>query len=182
ERWVDDVLHGPYEVFDASGEPLFRGAFDRGQLQGEALVRQRDPRLGLWVREVVNYVGGRLQGPVLGYYENQDTRWRELHYVDGVATGTLRQWWPNENPQLEVELAWGLWQGLMRSWHEQGGEAERCGFVLGLREGPCTRFWDNGQKKAEGTYRHNLKAPGWLYWDREGRPLTSPPDGEHEGV
>lgn len=180
--YVADVAHGPIERFERDGNIAFRATASHGSLEGEASVWMREGVLGRRVRETGRYEANERHGPWVGVYDDTDQRWRELHYLRGEVFGTLRTWWPNGQLQVEVDLAWGAYQGLMSTWWDDGSSQSRCFWEDGTREGPCVRFWEGGAKKAEGEYRDGLKAPGWRYWDRDGNPLTTPPDGEYEGI
>lgn len=184
ESWtyVADVAHGPVERFERDGSIAFRATATHGSLEGEASVWMWEGVLGRRVRESGRYEANQRHGLWTGVYDDTDQRWRELHYIRGEVWGTLRTWWPNGQLQVEVDLAWGAYQGLMSTWWDDGSPQSRCFWEDGTREGPCVRFWEGGAKKAEGEYRSGLKAPGWRYWDRDGNPLTTPPDGEHEGL
>ncbi|MBF6289201.1 hypothetical protein IU457_23840 [Nocardia cyriacigeorgica] len=41
-------------------------------------------------------------------------------YVDGIAHGTTREWWPNGQLKMEGQLRHGLECGVFRRWHENG--------------------------------------------------------------
>ncbi|BDT85158.1 hypothetical protein FMUAM8_09220 [Nocardia cyriacigeorgica] len=41
-------------------------------------------------------------------------------YVDGIAHGTTREWWPNGQLKMEGQVRHGLEYGVFRRWHENG--------------------------------------------------------------
>jgi len=66
--------------------------------------------------------------------------------------------------KIEKETKNGkIWNGLMIKWYENGQKKSEETYKNGKRDGLSTLWFDNGQKKEEGTYKYGEKDGLWTY-------------------
>jgi antitoxin component YwqK of YwqJK toxin-antitoxin module len=65
-------------------------------------------------------------------------------YSEGIATGRSRQWYPNGQLMLDINV------------------------FAGRNEGPCTAWYSNGNLREQGSYKNGLREGLWKHYNEAG--------------
>lgn len=193
-----NVLQGEVSAIDAKGRSLFSWHFDQGVLEGRAVWWHPNGQ----VRRQTTYRAGLLDGPVTEWGEDGDVIEQET-YREGRASESHVAWYEPGCKRYEgysqragevmrhqfdwLTLQWtqtvvdehpqeqrcGRWT----AWYENGQKKVQGSYEEGEPEGRFTWWHANGLKMAEGEYiagkRHGL----WRWWHSNGHKQI---EGEYE--
>lgn len=122
------------------------------------------------------------EGPWITYYPNNNIESKGFYFED-KQEGPWSFYHENGVIRYEIECCLDTYHGLCTSYYKDGIKASKgqyyvtnqegmwaswcdgASFSQGLREGEWEFWWPNGSRQAKGTYRTNLKLPGWEYWE-----------------
>ena len=72
-----------------------------------------------------------------------------------------------------MEVKWTAFRSDGAKWAE--------GTLVGSRaQGPYAEYYDDGKLAAKGNYAAGEKAGEWSYFDRDGKPSSTPTDTFHQ--
>jgi antitoxin component YwqK of YwqJK toxin-antitoxin module len=145
---ADGVKHGPWHEWNADGSPKSSGSYADGKMEGKWQTFHEDGSLkteGL-------YKGGLKDGVWTQYSPKSD---------GGTKTRV------EEHHAGSSEVKWTAFQGAGVKWAE--------GTMLGSRpEGPFAEYYGDGKVAVKGNYKSGQKSGDWSYFDKEGKPSSTP--------
>ena len=145
-------------IIDDQGRRLgsWTDFFPTGEVRATGTY-QNNQRSGAWtfyylkggVEQRGRFQRGRYQGTWTWYYPNGNV-WREERYFNGREDGEFVEYDLTCNILTKGEYMNGEKEG---AWiYQVGDHEERGNYVIGLREGDWTYFYNNGKVKYEGYY------------------------------
>lgn len=162
---------------------------------------------------------GFLNGVAITWYPN-GKKHIEQHYVNSLPHGTQTIWYENGEKQKEYQYQQGVYHGRNIEWQQDGSLAlvisykkgikhglqenyskgkiiDQCHYQEGKKQGRCTHYWSetnkkkweyyfengikhglhtewfkNGQIKEQGYFNNGLKDGEWLTWYENGQERT----------
>jgi len=123
-----------------------------------------------------SYVDGKMEGKWQTFYEDGSRKSEGLYkagFKDGIWTiyyskgdgGTKNR--VEEHHAGSQEIKWTVFRSDGAKWAE--------GMEMGSRpHGPYTEYHDNGKVAVKGNYAAGAKAGEWAYFDKEGKPSSTP--------
>jgi antitoxin component YwqK of YwqJK toxin-antitoxin module len=145
---TDGVKHGPWREWYANGAAKVVGAYVDGKMDGKWQDFFED---GALKSEGV-YKGGLKDGLWTQYYDK----------ADGGTKNRVE-----EHHAGSSEIKWTGFRSDGAKWAE--------GTLVGSRpQGLYTEYHPNGIVAVKGTYSSGEKSADWSYFDKEGKPSTTP--------
>jgi len=139
----DDLATGPWTTWYDNGVKATEGSYDAGLPVGS---------WSTWDRDGLPASAGA--------------------YVAGYADGTWSFWrWQiGERVKATGQVVRGVLEGPWHAAHDPGGEpAGDVSYVHGVREGPSTTVWKNGQLASEGSYLGGELNGRWKFYYPSGQ-------------
>lgn len=189
-EFVDDKLHGAWQVFDAKKRLASSFEFAAGELHGTALWNFPDGQ----PRRQAQYQHGRLSGgykqwndqhelvisrecvagrPLRRYYERHkpdQPKCEGAFLLPGETTVTTFDWWRAAvQVTLESTAAAEQRYGTWTWWYPNGQQQMRAIYEDGLPNGTFTWWHENGQKRLEGRFVAGQQQGKFLWWYPTGR-------------
>ena len=144
----DGVKHGPWREWHANGNQKSAGTYVDGKMEGKWQTFSEDGS----VKTEGLYKGGLKDGIWTQYYGKEDGG--KKNRVEEHHAGSS-------------EVKWTAFRSDGVKWAE--------GTLLGAQpNGAYTEYHDNGKVAAKGNYVSGAKAGEWLYFDKDGRPSSTP--------
>ncbi len=144
----DGVKHGSWREWYGDGKPKSAGTYVDGKMEGKWQTFHEDGSL----KSEGIYKGGLKDGIWTQYYSKGD----------GGAKNRVE-----EHHVGSYEVKWTAYYPGGAKWAE--------GTQLGVQpNGPYVEYHDNGKVAATGTYNFGKKVGEWSYFDKEGRPSSTP--------
>ncbi|MDP4291968.1 MAG: toxin-antitoxin system YwqK family antitoxin [Bacteroidota bacterium] len=188
----DGVKDGNWKEYYDGGKLRAVGAYDKGKQVGEWVYYYPDGKVeqrgkfsktgkyeGNWkwyfpdgsLKRDESYLNGVLDGPTVEYDEFGNVI-RQGEYIEGLEDGK----WISEVGEYREEGVYkaGLRKGIWRFYYisKPGGNNKQLffegGFIDGLPNGKHVYYWDNGNKKDEGTFVMGRKEGDWTKYNYEG--------------
>jgi antitoxin component YwqK of YwqJK toxin-antitoxin module len=135
----DGRQHGPSLSYYATGEPMARAEFDKGELVGTYQAWHPNGQLA----EIANYAGDRREG-------------------------VSRAWDVAGNLLTEENYRKGELHGITRIWYASGQLRVEANYDKGQRQGAAVTYYADGQKQTEGTFRDDVYHGTWRGWYPDG--------------
>lgn len=157
--FVADAEHGAWKTWRADGSLEARGDYADGQRTGTWQ--------GLHPNGVEAWTGAFVDGLEHGvwvYRRADGTREAEVVFAAGERTGMTEYLWTGQRDCMG-DLAEGQRQGLWTCWHENGVEASRREYQLGLVHGTGAYFDRLGRPTLTGTWVHGTAHGTFTAWE-----------------
>jgi antitoxin component YwqK of YwqJK toxin-antitoxin module len=145
---ADGVKHGPWREWAANGIPKSAG----------------------------DYVDGKMEGKWQTFHEDGSLKSEGL-YKGGFKDGKWTQYYPKSNGGTKnridehhlgsPEIKWTVFYADGSKWAEGTTVASR-------PDGAYTEYYADGKTAVKGEYKAGEKFGQWSYWDKEGKPSSTP--------
>ena len=153
----EGLYEGQGKVLDTNGNVVYEGGFAQGLYEGEGKLYQD----GKLVYEGT-FVQGQYDGQGKLYQDEQLIY--EGGFVQGARTGQGKAY---QDGVLVYEGGFedGLYSGAGKTYYANGKVRAEClTYVAGKLDGACVLYYENGQKKYEGTFSQDeASGQGTLY-------------------
>jgi antitoxin component YwqK of YwqJK toxin-antitoxin module len=159
-RYLKGVLHGPYEEFHPTGEPLRVGQYVDGLPEGVHEFRAPDGTL---------YGSSTVRDGTGEWKTWHPTGKPAVHgrYLQGCPEGRWRIW--DEEGQLIVEDTYADCRrnGPYTDYHDGNAPRRMGSFVDGEEQGEWVQKWRNGKVEWQGQYEKGARVGQWRFyrWD-----------------
>lgn len=139
-------LDGRFSRWYESGKPELHAEYLEGALMGRYVTFHPN---GKRASESTRYFNA-YEGAYRLWYEDGTLSY-EAQYKDGLLTRE-RRWYPNGRPAEQSEHVNQVLDGELKTWYVSGGIKSVETYRKGLRDGPFTKYYENGRKWVQGTF------------------------------
>jgi len=120
-----------------------------------------------------NYIGTMRDSVWLYYSNNTKTLSRRVEYVEGKQHGKEQSFYPEGNIAEEIIWENGLKNGPWTQYFKNGQPKLTATYINDKLDGAFTVFSHNGKKEIVGTYRHDARDGEWKHYDENGKLITT---------
>jgi antitoxin component YwqK of YwqJK toxin-antitoxin module len=178
--------------YSANEKTYFRFSVESGQINGKYLVNHPsgciqergskimgkfDGKIELFydstneVKEISNYVLGKMNGEQLFLQQNGDTIGLENYKViskgdkfESLLNGVQRAYYSNGKIESEINYNTGLLEGDYRKYSKDGTLINDRKFKKGKESGKCISYYDNGKKMYEENWKDGIKEGDFIFY------------------
>lgn len=165
---ADAVEHDPYRAGEAGALPPFSTTVDCPPDTSERRTRA-EGGFELWCADA----RGRRHGPFVRLHAGGALALRGT-YLDGRRHGIFLAWFPSGRLEGRSTFERGLEQGAQDLFYESGRRRSTTVYRGGEKHGRHRAWHENGRLAATGEYVHDAPAPGFVFYDEDGRVKTAP--------
>jgi antitoxin component YwqK of YwqJK toxin-antitoxin module len=167
EPKIEGLKTGTWRTFRPSGELSWQGSYENDLKHG---VFEHYQNGGLQRSE--NYLLDVPSGDWVWYFQAGVVE-RQCQYNAGKLHGKYLENYANGQLKLSAEYVFDSLVGRYESYFETGQLMESGNYgqyaQAGQRIGTWLSFYEDGRKKAQGTYLEGVKTGTWTYWDESGK-------------
>jgi len=120
-----------------------------------------------------NYIETMRDSVWLFFSNNTKTVSRRVEYTDGKQHGKEQSFFPEGNVAEEFHWENGLKNGPWTQYFKNGQPKLKATYIKDQLEGEFIVFTPSGKKEIEGAYRHDLRNGDWKHYDENGKLMTT---------
>ncbi|MEZ6096391.1 MAG: hypothetical protein R3C03_19540 [Pirellulaceae bacterium] len=154
--------HGPWRLYNRSGQPIASGLFDNGLMEGEWNRLHGTGEEGIFSTQpfdsfqapyfsTATFSAGKLSG-YWQIYDRNRRKIMEIQYSDGQRNGSAIWWFPNGVKMREMTFRDGIIDGMFVERSPQNQTTRQEEYVEGRKVSVDTAFYEPDRKRAESTY------------------------------
>ena len=176
--YVGGIAHGPHRQWTEDGQLEAQGDYRAGVADG-AWTQWLDPHPIIMffggpaahTKVTVTWVDGRLEGPNVGYYDDDAVAWRAT-YASGVDEGPAEFYWPTGQVLAAGHYEGGAAQGPWQTYYASGAANATLPYARGRLHGDYHARYEDGRDRAQGRYVDDRRVGLWTTWGAAGVATT----------
>ncbi|MCB9735269.1 MAG: hypothetical protein H6745_22005 [Deltaproteobacteria bacterium] len=172
QPWAAGLRDGLERCWDPAGDPLIELTWRAGAMDGPTRSWSVDPLALERVRTESTLVANLFEGPAVSRWESNEALAAEWTWVENLAEGAYREYWPNGQLRLDAFKVGGRFQFTARWYFDDGTPWIEATMVQDVALGPYAEWWPDGSLRRRGE-RGDGGAP-ILVWEcgDEGGPVV----------
>lgn len=187
-EFTDGQLHGTWSITDNQGRVASEWTYTDGKLEGKAKWYHPDGS----IREEIDYSDGMIDGTWLlvdaegtelenstyeqgrklaskqDTYDNGVLRWEGMFLHETFVPDTADDWW-NTRPVTYKTVGEPERHGEFTSWYESGQKKFAGTFRHEVRTGEFTWWHENTQVAVQGSFVDGERNGQWVWWHENGQ-------------